>query len=108
MCVYMHVCIHFYTHIYIHIGVRSLCIHVEWKGEEGVSDAAERWHAVRSRPGGVQGVVVLALRAPAVVQEEKRVMAETEAAAEAARQELWRKLMEEEIRKKQVCQPLSC
>jgi hypothetical protein len=103
----MYVC-YTYIHIHIHTGVRSLCIHVEWKGEEGVSDAAERWHAVRSRPGGVQGVVVLALRAPAVVREEKRVMAETEAAAEAARQEVWRKLMEEEMRKKQVCQPCSC
>jgi hypothetical protein len=43
-----------------------------------------------------------------VVREEKRVMAETEAAAEAARREVWRKLMEEEIRKKQVYQPSSC
>jgi hypothetical protein len=49
----------------------------------------------------VQGVVVLALRAPAVVREEKQVRAEEEAKAEAARQALWRQMMAEEKKKKQ-------
>jgi hypothetical protein len=82
-------------------GVNCLCLHVEWKAEEGLSEPADRWHAVRGNPGGVQGVVVLALRAPAVVREEKRVRAEEEAKAEAARQALWRQMMAEEKKKKQ-------
>ena len=82
-------------------GVNCLCLHVEWKAEEGLSEPADRWHAVRGNPGGIQGVVVLALRAPAVVREEKRVRAEEEAKAEAARQALWRQMMAEEKKKKQ-------
>ena len=53
-------------------GTNCLCIHVEWKAEEGIADAAEKWAAVRDNAGGVQGVLVLALRATAVVQAEAR------------------------------------
>ena len=81
-------------------GVHCLCLHVEWKAEEGLREPADRWHAVRANPGGVQGVVVLALRAPAVVREEKRVLAEKEAKAEAERQELWRQMLAQEKRKR--------
>jgi len=82
-------------------GTNCLCIHIEWKCEEGISEAAARWHALQGgNTGGVQGVVVLALRAPEVVREEKRVRAQLEAEAEEARRQAWRALMEEERRKR--------
>lgn len=82
-------------------GTNSLCIQVEWRAEEGLSEPIDRWHAVQSNAGGVQGVVVLALRAPEVVREEKRVKAQLDAEAEAARQEAFRAIVAEEQRRRQ-------
>ena len=82
-------------------GTNCLCIHVEWRAEEGLGEPSDRWHAVRSNPGGVQGVVVLALRAPEGVREEKRMKAQLEAEAEAARLAAWRALVAEEQRARQ-------
>ncbi len=81
-------------------GTNSLCIHIEWKCEEGIDEPADRWRAVQGHTGGVQGVVVLALRAPEVVREEKRVQAQLQAEAEEARRQAWQALMEEERRKR--------
>ena len=82
-------------------GLNSLCIHIEWKAEEGLANPADKWRAVRDNPGGIQGVVVLALRAPEVVREEQRLKAGQEAAAEEARQKMWQGMLADK-RKLQV------
>jgi hypothetical protein len=49
----------------------------------------------------VQGVIVLALRAPAVVVEEKRLAAEAAAEEDAKRQEVWRQMLEQQRQQRQ-------